>query len=330
MGKLTDALVYRFRPEDGRPCFRGKTQLADSDFCTSYELVKEPQVRDPGYRRQTADEYLVFGAATMNAKDFDAEIRVTLGRGEEAEVYIIDRPATVRIPAGVWRGSVEFCRVGRPVFYQDMRMQDAAEPIEQAEGTPVRGEGNPARKYQNLVFFNVAERAKGYFGQEFKENKETNAEGVGIRGACQMPGAKAYLGGGYTRQAVRIDPFPHKHDHDEYLAFMGSLEDPFDMDVHIEMTLGVGEEAETFSVDQPTILRIPAGTWHCPLDFMRVDKPFFFQVVLQQGNFGGIYRMPDGDKPIYYNGMIDCILEPGKHCNTCQRCLQLEWDSFRK
>ncbi|MBQ1740644.1 MAG: hypothetical protein II042_02830, partial [Erysipelotrichaceae bacterium] len=40
--------------------------------------------------------------------------------------------------------------------------------------------------------------------------------------------------------------------------------------------------------------------------------------------FGGIYHMPDGDKPIYYNGMIDCIMEPGKHCNCCQRCLQLE------
>ena len=63
---------------------------------------------------------------------------------------------------------------------------------------------------------------------------------------------------------------------------------------------------------------------------MRVDKPFFFQVVLQQGNFGGIYHMPDGDKPIYYNGMIDCILEPGKHCTCCQKCLSLEWDSFGK
>ena len=86
MGKLEDALVWRFRPEDGRPCFLGRAQLADSEFATGYELVKEPQVRDPGYRRQTADEYLVFGAETMNAKDFDAEIRVTLGRGEEAEV----------------------------------------------------------------------------------------------------------------------------------------------------------------------------------------------------------------------------------------------------
>ena len=89
MGKLEDTLVYRFRPEDGQPRFLGKAHLADSEFATGYELVKEPQVRDPGYRRQTADEYLDFGAETMNAKDFDAEILVTLGRGEEAEVYTI-------------------------------------------------------------------------------------------------------------------------------------------------------------------------------------------------------------------------------------------------
>ena len=140
MGKLEDTLVYRFRPEGGQPCFLGSAQLAGSDFTTGYELVKEPQIRDPGFRRQTADEYLVFGAETMNARDFDAEILVTLGRGEEAEVYLIDRPATVRIPAGVWRGCVDFRRVGKPVFYQDMRMQDAAVPVEQTEGKPVSGE----------------------------------------------------------------------------------------------------------------------------------------------------------------------------------------------
>ena len=121
MGKLIDTLVYRFRPEDGQPFFRGKAQLAGSEFSTGYELIKEPQLRDPGWRRQTADEYLVFGAATMNGKDFDAEVLVTLGRGEAAEVYTIDRPATVRVPAGVWRGPVEFRRVGKPVFFQDMR-----------------------------------------------------------------------------------------------------------------------------------------------------------------------------------------------------------------
>ena len=192
---------------------------------------------------------------------------------------------------------MDFRRVGKPVFYQDMRMQDSAEPMELTEGEPVIGAGDPARKFRSLVFFNIPERAHGYFGQEFQDNTEQKIEGVGIRGACQIPGAKHYLGGGYTREAVRIDPFPHKHDHDEYLAFMGSLEDPFDMDVHIEMTLGLGEEAETFSVDVPTIIRIPAGVWHCPLDFMRVDKPFFFQVVLQQGNFGASTTCRTGTSP---------------------------------
>ena len=51
MGKLEDALVYRFRPQDGQPFFRGRAQLADSEFSTGYELVREPQLRDPGFRR---------------------------------------------------------------------------------------------------------------------------------------------------------------------------------------------------------------------------------------------------------------------------------------
>lgn len=322
MGKYSE-FVYRFDPSDGGIRFDGSNKIAGSRFTTGYELIREPEVRDSGFRSFEADEYLVFGAESMDSRDFDAEVRVTIGSPDAAETYVIDRPATVRIPAGIQRGPVEFVRVGKPVFYQDMRMQDVSGKVSHVDAE-VRDCGS--RIYEKLVFFNVAERSHGYFGQEFVENTEQVIEGVGIRGACQIPGAKAYLGGGFTKEPVFIDPYPHKHDNDEYLIFLGSPADPFDMDVHIEMTLGNGDDAETFDVDQPTIIRIPAGTWHCPLNFMRVDKPFFFEVVLQQGNFGGIYRMPGGDKPIYYNGMINCILEPDKHCTTCQKCLSLEWN----
>lgn len=183
-----------------------------------------------------------------------------------------------------------------------------------------------AGKYEKLIYFNEPERGTAFIDGSYTENTNREVEGVGIRGACQLAGAKAYISGGLIREPVFLDPYPHKHEADEYLAFLGPPTDRFDFRAHIEFTMGLEEDAELYEIDEPTIVRIPAGTWHCPLNFIRVDSPIFFQVALLQGAFGGTYRMPDGEKELWYNGLINCILEPDKPCTTCQRCLDYDWD----
>ena len=126
-----------------------------------------------------------------------------------------------------------------------------------------------------------------------------------------------------------LDKTPHIHQHDEYLSFVGaSFHNVYDFDATISLTIGREEDgdAQTFLIERPTIVRIPAGVWHCPLNFVRVDKPVFFQPVLLQGMFGGTYQNPDGTtREMYYNGPIDCVLEPGKKCTVCKRCLTRDW-----
>lgn len=185
-----------------------------------------------------------------------------------------------------------------------------------------------ANKYKNLVYFNEPELASAFIDGTVIENVDQEIRGVGIRGACQLPGAKANISGGLITEAVFIDPYPHKHLSDEYLAFLGPPTDRFDFDAHIEFTMGLGDEAEHFDIDEPTIVRIPAGTWHCPLNFVRIGRPVFFQVALMQGAFGGTYLLPDGEKELWYNGQIKCILDSGKKCNVCQKCLQINWDNY--
>ena len=183
-----------------------------------------------------------------------------------------------------------------------------------------------AKKYEKLFYFNQPERGAAFIDGTYIENTSNEVEGIGIRGACQIPGAHAYIGGGLVKEPVFIDPYPHKHDADEYLAFIGPPSDRYDFQAHVELTLGLGDDAELYCIDQPTIVRIPAGTWHCPLNFIRVDKPIFFEVTLQQGAFGGTYLMPDGEKELWYNGQINCIMDPTKQCTTCQKCLTLDWN----
>ncbi len=184
------------------------------------------------------------------------------------------------------------------------------------------------RKYEHLIYFNEPELVTNYIDGTYKDNVDQEILGVGIRGACQIPGAQAYIAGGLITEPVFIDPYPHKHTADEYLAFLGAPTDRYDFDAHIEFTIGSGDDAELYSIDEPTIVRIPANTWHCPLNFIHIDKPVFFQVALLQGAFGGTYMMPDGIKELWYNGPIKCILDRNKTCDACQKCMSLDWDTY--
>jgi len=147
-----------------------------------------------------------------------------------------------------------------------------------------------------------------------------------FRGACQIPGAQYNIGYGLVTEPVLVDPYPHKHEADEYLIFGAGSMNSKDWDARVELTLGLGEDAEVIIIDEPMTIRIPAGLWHCPLNFVRVDAPVFFQPALIQGMFGGTYLMPDGERELYYNGQIECPYESGKKCDCCKKCLSQSWE----
>jgi len=180
------------------------------------------------------------------------------------------------------------------------------------------------RKYEKLVYT---------FQPEYNEVVPDNADANFVhspqayfRGACQIPGSKFNMGFQIFEKPFFLDRVPHKHDCDEYLIFLGATMGKFfEFDADIEFTIGKGDEAETYKVTKPTIIRIPAGVWHCPLNFIRVDKPILFQAGLMQEMFGGIYDTPQGDKEMWYNGPKFCKFNPGKKCDSCRACIQEDW-----
>jgi hypothetical protein len=67
----------------------------------------------------------------------------------------------------------------------------------------------------------------------------------------------------------------HSHDYNDYMAFLGG--DPLnfkEFDAEIELTLG--EEREKYIITEPTVVYIPKGLMHCPLNFKRVTKPVLY------------------------------------------------------
>ena len=149
-----------------------------------------------------------------------------------------------------------------------------------------------------------------------------------FRGACQIPGSEFNQSYQIFVKPFFLDRIQHRHAKDEFLVFLGaSFPNVFDFDARIEFTLGKGEEAETYVIDRPTIIRIPAGTYHCPLHFKEVNKPVLFLATLFTPMFGGIYDMPDGTtRELYYNGPIQCKYNKDKKCDSCGKCLQETWE----
>ena len=148
-----------------------------------------------------------------------------------------------------------------------------------------------------------------------------------FRGGSQIPGAEFNQSYQIFVKPFFLDRVQHRHIRDEYLIFLGaSFPNVFDFDAKIEFTLGKGEEAETYLITQPTVIRVPAGIYHCPLNFKEVNKPVLFLATLFTPMFGGVYDMPDGStKELYYNGPMQCKYNAAKKCDSCGKCLQEGW-----
>ena len=149
-----------------------------------------------------------------------------------------------------------------------------------------------------------------------------------FRGARQIPGSEFNSSFQIFVKPFFLDRVQHRHPKDEYLIFLGaSFPNVFDFDAHIEFTLGKGGEAETFVIDKPTIIRVPAMTYHCPLNFKEVNKPVMFMAACMMPMFGGIYDLPNGETmEMYYNGPLPCKYNENKKCDSCGKCLTEKWE----
>lgn len=150
-----------------------------------------------------------------------------------------------------------------------------------------------------------------------------------FRGASQIPGSGFNTSFQILTKPFFVDRLQHRHPEDEYLIFLGaSFPDVFEFDAHIEFTLGKeGEGEEVYHITKPTIVRIPAGTYHCPLNFKEINKPILFLATCMMPMFGAVYDTPDGEKEVYYNGPVQCKYDEGKNCDACGKCLSEKWEA---
>ena len=98
-----------------------------------------------------------------------------------------------------------------------------------------------------------------------------------------------------------MPPKTHKHDFTQVLCFLGT--NPLNVrefDAEIELTMG--EEGEIVTINSPSMVTVPPGVYHCPLNFKRIGKPIIFMELMLTGNYERTYT--DGTPGVSYDQEI--------------------------
>lgn len=355
-----DWLFYEFEKEETpanwllprfQAYFRGDKHIKGSQIYIPYRAFIKPGVvsNEPHFHRD--EQYLAFvGHDLRDAfESFDAEIEMWLGETlDDMEKIVINAPTMVRVPQYYWHGPIEIKRLGKPLFFQPvlfngryyhvtretgekgedkfMAYCEGLSPnmpkIGEKQFKPQEKDGANGKKYDHLV--HVFQKQYNYWGDFIPPYQAY------FRGHDCMPDSSFYSSYRCYIKEAFIDKEPNSHSEEEYLCFTGyDVLDPWDS-FDAEMEFWIGEslnKLEKHIITKPTIVRIPPFMWHCPLEYKKVNKPVYLQVLGTRGKFGAFFIKFDenGGYHLEYVGTAGakkCVYEPEKQCTFCGKCFR--------
>jgi hypothetical protein len=115
-----------------------------------------------------------------------------------------------------------------------------------------------------------------------------------FRGASALPGATATIGWQVFTAPVCWET-PHIHKYDEFLIFLGAELPDLCSSFDAEIDLWMGEEMEKHTITSTTVVFIPKGIQHAPLNFRAINKPVLFHALYLGPNLDREPRVPDFD-----------------------------------
>lgn len=225
-------------------------------------VVRAPYMfHEPVHKHMFTEYFFFFGSNPMDMNEFDADLEYTFGA--EKEKHLITSPTIVVAAPGVYHCPLNYARIRKPFFCLEAFMTGGYSGVDLGEDlTEIRTEEPNYNRYFT----------KGVV----RENK-WGGEGISLD---QVPehlipaGAKMAMGISVVRKPYMYQEPVHKHNFTEYYFFFGS--NPMDLkefDADVEFTFGA--EKEKHVITSPTIVVVPPGVYHCPINYARVGKPFY-------------------------------------------------------
>lgn len=125
---------------------------------------------------------------------------------------------------------------------------------------------------------------------EYHDDDRFLSPRAGFRGLSEMDGSRLTYLYNIVQKACTIGETHMHHAVEEYIFFTGAdITNFFDFDAEAEIQIGESpDNMETYTITEPTVVRIPAGMWHGPVVFKRVGAPVNFEPFYPSGNYGRV------------------------------------------
>jgi len=241
-------------PEDIKPAVARMT--------LSISVIRKPYLfHEPTHKHIFPEYFFFFGSNPTDMNEFDADVEFTFGA--EREKQVISSPTIVVAAPGVYHCPLNYARVGKPFYCLEAFLTSKYSGIDLGE---------------DLSEISIPEpNYKRYFTKGVVRGNKWGGEGIGLSTVPEhiIPAAaKMTLAVSVIKKPYMFHEPTHKHNFTEYFFFFGS--NPMDMnefDADVEFTFGA--EREKLVISGPSIITIPPGVYHCPLNYVRVGKPFY-------------------------------------------------------
>jgi hypothetical protein len=252
---------------------------ADARALPAITVIRKPYMfHEPVHKHIFTEYFIFFGSNPMDMHDFDADVEFTFG--PEREKHVINRPTIVVAAPGVYHCPLNYARVGKPFYCLEMFMTTAYSGIDLGE---------------DLKEIRVTEpNYNRYFIRDIIKDTKWGGEVLTLAEVPEHiipPGARININLSVVRKPYLFHPTTHKHNWTEYFYFFGS--NPMDMkEFDAEVEFSFGEEKEKHVINSPTVVIIPPGIYHCPLNYAKVGKPFYCMSIFMTSKYTGTDLAP--------------------------------------
>jgi hypothetical protein len=126
---FTDEVVFELKDKEGKPTGRYATstrplqeKFGGGHLSVDFFPILQPHVMITQPHKHEFAQYLNFFSSNFeDARDFDAVIEFTVGdTPENGQKYIIKKPTSVYVAAGLYHGPLIFKVINKPVIFVDI------------------------------------------------------------------------------------------------------------------------------------------------------------------------------------------------------------------
>ncbi len=216
---------------------------------------------EPTHKHMFTEFFFFFGSNPMDMNEFHGEAEFSFGA--EREKHVISSPTIVVAAPGVYHCPLKYTKVDKPFYCLEAFMTTKYSGVDLGE---------------DLNEIRVEEpNYNRFFTRGVVRGNRWGGEGIGLNTVPEhiIPaGARMNLALSVVRKPYMFHDITHKHPFTEFFIFFGS--NPMDMnEFDADVEFSFGPEREKYVINKPTIITIPPGVYHCPLNYVRVGKPFY-------------------------------------------------------